>query len=69
MFDTLLGENGADLLDAVTNDNGQRDDVFGGVGRDTLMTNDGVANDKGSGNADVDTCFHDAGEVLASCEI
>jgi len=69
LSDTLIGEDGSDLLDAVTNDSGHRDDVFGGAGKDRLVTNDGIANDKGSGGPAVDTCMQDAAEALASCEI
>jgi Ca2+-binding RTX toxin-like protein len=67
--DTHRGESGNDVLDAVAGDTGAVDHVFGGSGNDDLSTDDGVANDLGSGGANVDTCARDAADAVVSCEL
>jgi Ca2+-binding RTX toxin-like protein len=54
--DSLTGGNGADVLRA-------------GGGNDSLNSVDGLGNDADHGDNGLDTCTHDVGDTLGSCEL
>lgn len=58
------GEDQDDRIDAVKNDNGLPDTALGSNGNDTILVNDGIANDVGNGGAGWDSCWGDAGELV-----